>query len=55
MIALKNKPLNFGRAPRQDLSVHHEPDPTCPDCKGKCTDKHGFDCVRCAGEGVVDE
>jgi hypothetical protein len=32
-----------------------ERDPTCPDCKGRCQDKHGFDCVRCAGEGVVDE
>lgn len=32
-----------------------EPDPRCPDCRGKCVDKHGFDCVRCAGEGVVDE
>lgn len=30
-------------------------DPTCPDCKGECVDAHGFDCTRCAGEGVVDE
>lgn len=32
-----------------------EKDPTCPDCKGRGTDKYGFDCVRCGGEGTVDE
>ena len=32
-----------------------ERDPTCPECRGKCQDAHGFDCRRCTGEGVVDE
>lgn len=42
--------------PRADLRVKIvDPDPTCPECKGRCTDRHGFDCQRCAGEGVVDE
>jgi ribosomal protein L37AE/L43A len=27
----------------------------CPDCRGKCVDRHGFDCVRCGAEGIVDE
>ena len=27
----------------------------CPDCNGSGIDKHDFDCVRCGGEGIVDE
>jgi len=39
----------------RDMSVLQDRDPTCPECRGKCQDAHGFDCRRCAGEGVVDE
>lgn len=40
------------RLPRDSVA---DRDPICPDCKGKCQDRHGFDCVRCGGEGMVDE
>ena len=48
------KQLPHRKRYREDNALIVEDD-TCPDCKGKCQDKHGFDCVRCAGEGVVDE
>lgn len=48
-------PLDFGNYGVRSIPVIHERDPTCPDCKGKCTDKHGFDCRRCLGEGSIDE
>lgn len=40
------------RVPRDSVVEH---DPTCPACKGGGVAWDGFDCVRCAGEGVVDE
>lgn len=43
------------RSDRRPQDTGPERDTKCPDCKGKCVDRHGFDCVRCMGEGHVDE
>lgn len=45
--------VNPGYAGTRITAEEH--DPTCPDCRGKRIDKHGFDCSRCFGEGVIDE